>query len=176
MPDPDKQTRNDDSKPLRAFQYSNIHWLWLSALIIIADQISKQVVVKQLDLYERVVLLPFLNLTRTHNTGAAFSILSDAAPLFFVLLAVAISIGILIWLRRNPDHERLTAISLCLILGGALGNAIDRATRGHVIDFIDVYAASWHWPAFNVADSAITVGALLILLDMFLQGRGERRK
>lgn len=173
MPDPDRKT--PAAKPLRAFQYSNVHWLWLSALVIAVDQISKQVVVKQLDLYERVALLPFLNLTRTHNTGAAFSILSDATPLFFVALAVAVSIGILIWLRRNPDHERLTAISLCLILGGALGNAIDRAARGHVIDFIDVYAASWHWPAFNVADSAITVGALLILVEMFLQRGGERK-
>lgn len=176
MSDADKPTPSAHGGPLRAFHYRNVHWLWLSALVIVADQITKQIVVKQFDLYERMVVLPFLNLTRTHNTGAAFSILSDAAPVFFVALALAVSVGILVWLRRNPDHERLTAVSLCLILGGALGNAIDRAARGHVIDFIDVYAGSWHWPAFNIADSAITVGALLIFLDMFLQGRGGRGK
>lgn len=170
MSDPTDK-RVADTRPHRAFYYRNVYWLWLSAAVIVADQISKQIVVNQLDLYERVAVLPFLNLTRTHNTGAAFSMLADLAPFFFVALAVAVSIGILIWLRRNPDRERLTAISLCLILGGALGNAIDRAARGHVIDFIDVYAASWHWPAFNLADSAITVGAGLILLDMFLQWR-----
>lgn len=169
----DNRARAADTRPQRAFHYRNVYWLWLSALVIAADQISKQIVVKQLDLYERVVVLPFFNLTRTHNTGAAFSIFADAAPVFFIGLAVAVSIGILIWLRRNPDHERLAAAGLCLILGGALGNAIDRAARGYVIDFIDLYAASWHWPAFNLADSAITVGAALILLDLFLQ-RGHK--
>lgn len=173
MPDSRDQRKTADTRPQRAFDYSNVHWLWLSALVIVVDQISKQVVVKQLDLYERVSLLPFLNLIRAHNTGAAFSMLTDAAPFFFVILAVAVSVAILVWLRRNPDHERLTAVSLCLILGGALGNAIDRAARGHVIDFIDVYVASWHWPAFNFADCAITVGAAMIVLDMFLQ-RGRR--
>lgn len=174
MPDPvDKKTA--DTRPLRAFHYHNVYWLWLSAAVIVADQISKQVAVNQLDLYERIVVLPFLNLTRTHNTGAAFSLFADAAPAFFAILAVAVSIGILVWLRRNPDHERLTASGLCLILGGALGNAIDRVARGYVIDFIDVYAGSWHWPAFNLADSAIVIGAGLLLLDMFLQRGGERR-
>jgi signal peptidase II len=131
-------------------------------------------VVNRLDLYERVVLAPVLNLTRRHNTGAAFSVLADIAPFFFVALALAVSVGVLVWLRRNPDHERLTAVGLCLILGGALGNAIDRATRGHVIDFIDVHAAGWHWPAFNVADSAIMIGAALIVADMLFRPSRER--
>lgn len=159
--------------PQRAFQYRNVHWLWLSALVIAADQITKQIVVNNMDLYERIVLLPVLNLTRMHNTGAAFSMLSEAAPWFFVALAVAVSLGILVWLRRNPDHERLTALGLCLILGGALGNAIDRAARGHVIDFIDMHAGGWHWPAFNIADIGITVGAVLIVADMLFGGRRE---
>lgn len=163
-----------EHRPQRAFHYRNVYWLWLSAAVIAVDQITKQVVVNNLDLYERVVLAPILNLTRRHNTGAAFSILTDQAPLFFVALALAVSVGILVWLRRNPDHERLTAVSLCLILGGALGNAIDRAARGYVIDFIDVHAGGWYWPAFNVADSAITVGAALIVVDLlFRQGRGR---
>lgn len=169
-PADDKTPANED-RPQRAFQYRNVHWLWLSAVVIAADQVTKQVVVNQLDLYERVVLLPFLNLGRMHNTGAAFSILTGVAPIFFIGLALAVSVGILVWLRRNPDHERLTAAGLCLILGGALGNAIDRATRGYVIDFLDLHAAGWHWPAFNVADGAITVGAILVILDMVLRPR-----
>lgn len=170
---PDSRARAEH-RPLRAFHYRNVYWLWLSAAVIAVDQVTKQLVVNNLDLYQRVVLTPVLNLTRRHNTGAAFSILADIAPAFFVVLALAVSVGILVWLRRNPDHERLTAAGLCLILGGALGNAIDRAARGHVIDFIDAHAAGWHWPAFNVADGAITVGAALIVADMlFRSGRGR---
>lgn len=160
-----------DNTPHRAFHYQNAHWLWLSGLIIVADQITKQLVVRQFELFDSLALLPVLNLTRMHNTGAAFSMLSGAAPLFFVLLSVAVSIFILVWLRRNPHGERLLAASLSLILGGALGNAIDRATRGHVIDFIDMHVAGWHWPAFNVADSAICIGAALIVFDWFRQRR-----
>jgi len=158
----------DNSGPQRAFHYQNAHWLWLSAIVIAADQVTKQLVVNSMDLFDRVVLAPFLNLVYVHNTGAAFSVMSGAAPIFFVTLSVAVSIGILVWLRRYPHEQRLVAVSLTLILGGALGNAIDRATRGYVIDFIDVHVAGWHWPAFNVADSAITVGAVLLLVDMWV--------
>lgn len=159
--------------PQRAFSYQNVHWLWLSALVIIADQVTKQLVVNNMTLFERLGLTPFLNLVYVHNTGAAFSSFSSAAPWFFVALSVAVSVGILIWLRRHPHDQPLVAVALTLVLGGALGNAIDRATRGYVIDFIDVYAAGWHWPAFNVADSAICIGAAFLLLDMWVnRGRG----
>lgn len=144
----------------------------MSALVIAADQVTKQLVVNNLVLFDRVEITSFLNLVYVHNTGAAFSIMSGAAPWFFVALSVAVSVGILIWLRRYPQEQRLVAVSLTLILGGALGNAIDRATRGYVIDFVDVHAVGWHWPAFNVADSAICIGAALLILDMWIN-RGQ---
>lgn len=162
-----------DNTPQRAFHYQNAHWLWLAGLVIVADQITKQLVVRRLELFDSVTVLPILNVTRMHNTGAAFSMLSSAAPWFFVLLSAVVSLVILIWLRRNPHGERLVAVSLALILGGALGNAIDRATRGHVIDFIDVHAAGWHWPAFNVADSAICIGAACMIIDAVFRNRSR---
>jgi signal peptidase II len=107
-----------------------------------------------------------------HNTGAAFSIFAGATPWFFVALSVLVSVGILIWMRRHPTGDRLVAASLSLILGGALGNGIDRATRGFVIDFVDFHIHGWHYPAFNVADSAIVLGAILMGLDMLRPRRG----
>lgn len=146
----------------------NVYWLWLTVLTLLLDQITKQLVVKHLALFEIKPLLPNLNLTHVYNTGAAFSMFSGASPLVFVAIGVAVSIGILVWMRRNPHGQVLTAISLALIMGGALGNVIDRVTRGHVVDFIDFYIGKWHFAAFNVADSAISVGAALMILDMLL--------
>lgn len=147
-----------------------LKYLWLSLLIIIADQISKTVMVNWLDLYERVTVLPFFNLTLAHNTGAAFSFLAGAGGWqrwFFVALAVVISLVLVIWLKRLAQTARLEAISLALIIGGAIGNVIDRLIYGYVIDFLDVYVGSYHWPAFNIADSAICVGAVLLIIDSF---------
>lgn len=164
-----------NDKALRgAFQYQNAHWLWLAGAVIVVDQIIKQLIVRNFSLFDGVAVLPFFNVVRLHNTGAAFSMLSGASPLFFVSLSVLVSVGILIWLHRNPRGERVTAAALSLILGGALGNAIDRATRGHVIDFIDLHIGQWHWPAFNVADSAICIGAALLILDSLLFARSRR--
>ncbi|ROO25513.1 signal peptidase II [Salinisphaera orenii] len=159
----------------RGFQLQNAHWLWLSAVLIVADQITKQLVVNNLALYDRIPVFDWLNLTLMHNTGAAFSIFAGATPWLFVALSVLVSVGILIWMRRHPHGERLVAASLALILGGALGNAIDRATRGHVIDFVDFHIQGWHYPAFNVADSAIVLGAILLGVDMIFGGRDQRR-
>lgn len=156
----------------RGFHLQNVHWLWLAAAVIVVDQVSKQLVVHYLDEFDRIVLAPVLNLVRLHNTGAAFSLLAALPPWFFVAISLVVAIGIMLWLRRHPRGETLLAVGLSLIAGGALGNAIDRATRGFVVDFVDVHAASWHWPAFNVADSAITVGAALLLLDMWRK-RGQ---
>src|SRR3546814_12793163 len=110
------------------------------------------------------------------NTGAAFSMMSDASPVLFVLLGVGVSVGILLWLRRHPRDQHLVAIALSLIMGGALGNVIDRVTRGYVVDFVDFYVGSWHFAAFNVADAAITCGAALLLLDMLKIGRASCRE
>ena len=150
-------------------QLRNVHWLWLSLVFIIADQVTKQMVVNRIDLYERVVVTPWLNFKYAENYGAAFSMLSNLPPWVFVTLGVAVSIGIVIWLRSNPVGERLVAVGLCLILGGALGNVIDRATRGYVVDFIDFHVQGWHFATFNVADIAITIGAGFLILDMILQ-------
>lgn len=147
-----------------------LKYLWLSLAIIIADQISKTVMVNWLDLYERVAVLPFFNLTLAHNTGAAFSFLAGAGGWqrwFFVALAVVISLVLVIWLKRLAQTAKLEAISLALIIGGAIGNVIDRLVYGYVIDFLDVYVGTYHWPAFNIADSAICVGAVLLIIDSF---------
>lgn len=156
-----------------AFQYKNVYWLWISAAVMLLDQVTKQIVVKQLGWFDVQPILPFFNLVHLRNTGAAFSILREAPPLFFIVLGVGVSLGILWWLRKNPTGQRLVSIALSLILGGALGNVIDRATRGYVVDFLDFYVGGWHYPAFNVADSAITIGAGLLILDMVLEHRRE---
>ena len=145
-----------------------LKWLWLSGLVIVLDQASKLAVVKAMNLYESISVIPFFNLTYVHNTGAAFSLLSDAGGWqrwLFALLAAAISVVLVVWLAKLKKHESLLAASLAMILGGALGNLIDRVAYGYVIDFLDVYYKSWHWPAFNIADSAITLGVMLMLLE-----------
>lgn len=157
-----------------SFQYKNVYWLWLSAVVMLLDQVSKQLVVRHLDWFDSIPVIPHLNLVYLKNTGAAFSMLSGAPPAFFATLGVVVSIGILIWLRRHPHGETRVAAGLSLILGGALGNVIDRVTRGYVVDFIDFYWGSWHFAAFNVADMAITTGAGLLILDSFLIWRRER--
>lgn len=154
-----------------SFQYKNVYLLWVSVLVILVDQITKQLVVRNLEWFERIALIPHLNLVHMKNTGAAFSMLSNAPPLLFVLLGVGVSVGILWWLRRNPRGQTILATALSLILGGALGNVIDRVTRGHVVDFVDFYVGTWHFAAFNVADMAISCGTALLLLDMLLDSR-----
>lgn len=145
-------------------------WLWLSALVIVLDQISKLWVVKHFDLYESVALLPSVNLTYVHNTGAAFSFLSSAGGWqrwFFVAIALIATTILMVWLSRLKRSERWMAVTLSLILGGAIGNLYDRISYAYVIDFIHVYYETWHWPVFNVADSAISVGIVMMLIDAF---------
>ena len=150
---------------------NNIHWLWLSALVIVLDQWTKLLVVRKLQLFESVPLLPHLNFTHMQNTGAAFSMFTKSSPALFIGLCAVVSVAILIWMRRHPHDQRILAASFALILGGALGNATDRAMRGSVVDFVDFYINNWHFAAFNLADSAITLGAALLLLDMLLESR-----
>jgi signal peptidase II len=153
-----------------------LRWLWLSLFVLVLDQATKQLAEASLLVFERVPLLPFLNLTLAYNEGAAFSFLSDQGGWqrwFFVALAAGVTLLLINWLRRLRPDERQLAIALSLIIGGALGNVSDRLLFGHVIDFIDLHYADWHWPAFNLADSAIFIGVFLILLDAFFPGRGE---
>lgn len=158
-----------------SFQYKNSYLLWLSLLVIVLDQVTKQLVVRHLDWYESVPVLPHLNLVHMKNTGAAFSMFASLPPAVFVVLGVAVAVGILVWLRRNPRGQTLLASALVLILGGALGNVIDRVTRGAVVDFIDFYIGNWHFAAFNVADIAISCGTGLLILDMLLDTRRRKR-
>jgi signal peptidase II len=154
---------------------NNIQWLWLSALVISLDQFSKLLVVRNLAYLQEVALLPHLNLRHMQNTGAAFSMFDHAPAAVFILLCAVVCAAILFWLRRNPYQHRLMAAAYTLVLGGALGNAIDRAMRGSVVDFIDFYVGNWHFAAFNLADSAITLGAGLLILDMLLESLRSRR-
>jgi signal peptidase II len=156
------------------------NWLWLGVAVMALDQWTKWLVVEHFEEFEEIVLLPVLELMRLHNTGAAFSFLSDAdgwQRWVFIGLGVAVSAGILVWLRRLPAKgQGLLASGLSLILGGALGNVIDRVLHGHVIDFIRVHYEQHYFPAFNVADSAITIGAALIVLDNLLELDRARAK
>ena len=147
-----------------------LKWLALSLLAVVLDQASKWAVDSSMQLYQSIPLVPYFNLTYVRNTGAAFSFLSEAGGWqrwFFAGLAIVISIVIAVWLARLKQHETLLAVALSLVLGGAIGNLIDRLAYGYVIDFLDVYYQTWHWPAFNIADSAITLGVVLILLESF---------
>ncbi|MFA6052887.1 MAG: signal peptidase II [Methylobacter sp.] len=153
-----------------------LKWLWLSLLALILDQASKLAVDGVMQLYQSIPIMPYFNLTYVHNTGAAFSFLSEAGGWqrwFFAGLALVISIVIAFWLARLKRHETLLAIALALVLGGAIGNLIDRLVYGYVIDFLDVYYQDWHWPAFNIADSAITLGVILMLAESFGFGRSK---
>jgi signal peptidase II len=148
-----------------------LKWLWLSSLLIVLDQASKWFMVSWLSLYETVAVIPFFNLTMAHNNGAAFSFLAQAGGWqrwFFIGLTAVISTALIIWLKKLSSAAKLEAISISMILGGAIGNVIDRIYHGYVIDFLDVYYGSYHWPAFNIADSAIVVGAALLIIDSFM--------
>ena len=142
------------------------NWLLLSIVVIVLDQISKLVIDNSLQYGQVIPVMPSFNIVLAYNKGAAFSLLAQAGGwqrLFFSLIAVAASAAI-IWVLRKHHQNKLMALSLSLILGGALGNLIDRLWLGMVIDFIDLHVAGWHWPAFNVADSAVCVGAVLYVL------------
>lgn len=150
-------------------------WLPVTALVILLDQLCKAWMRRHFSFDESVAVLPVLNITLRFNSGAAFSVLADASGWqrwLFTGLAIAVSAIIVVWLcRLDARKQWLLALSLSLILAGALGNLIDRLVLGHVIDFIDVHWKDVHFPAFNVADSAITVGAILLLLDTWVAGR-----
>lgn len=155
-----------------------LRWLWLSAIIVVADHVTKWAILVRFELYERVEVLPVLGITRMHNTGAAFSFLSDASGWqrwFFITLAIVVTVLVSLWLRRLPARgQGWLAMGLALIVGGAVGNVIDRIVHGYVVDFISVHYGGWFFPAFNVADSAITVGAAILIIQSFFEGRRGR--
>ena len=144
-------------------------WLLLSALVVLVDQLTKAYISRHYGEFEFTTLLPVLDITRMHNVGAAFSFLAGASGWqrwLFIALAVGVSIAIVVWLFRMPRSKVLLAAGLSLVLGGAIGNVIDRIRLGYVVDFIHFHWDRAYFPAFNVADSAISVGAGLVLLDL----------
>jgi signal peptidase II len=154
-------------------------WLWLSVLIVALDQLTKKIAEAELLLHEPIAIFPSFNFTLMYNKGAAFSFLSDAGGwqrTFFVALSTIISIFLFFWLKQICSDEKqknnqLLQIAIALILGGAIGNLIDRAMTGAVVDFIQLYYSTYYFPAFNIADSAITVGAGLLILDMLMESK-----
>lgn len=154
-----------------------LRWLWVSGLVIVLDQLTKWWASASLEYGVPVPVMPLFNLTLMHNTGAAFSFLSEGGGWqrwFFAILALAISVVLVVWLKRLQQEQRWLAVALTLVLGGALGNVIDRVYLGYVIDFLDFYYQQHHWPAFNLADSAIFVGALMLIIDTLRSDREDK--
>lgn len=152
------------------FKESGWRLWWLMLLVLVVDQLSKQLVIANMQLFDSIELLPFFNFTYVRNYGAAFSFLSDAGGWqrwFFTLIAVVISVVLAVWLARNSKAQLKLNLALSLVLAGAIGNLIDRSVYGYVIDFLHVYYQNWHYPAFNIADSAICIGAALLIWDSF---------
>ena len=167
---------NDAVKP--PLGASGIRLLWISALVIIVDQLSKLWIERTMTLGDSINVLPVLEIVRAHNTGAAFSFLAQAGGWqrwAFSALAVGVSIGLLYWLRTLArDTHTLLASGLAMILGGAIGNVIDRFEHGYVVDFVYAHWGAHYFPAFNVADSAISIGAVIVVLDALRDWRRER--
>lgn len=154
---------------MKHLQCKNLLWCWLSLIIVLLDQLSKYFVTASLSPYQPQPILPFFNLTLMHNTGAAFGFLAQHPVLslwLFGSIAIMMSIILIIWMYRLPPYRHWQACALALVLGGALGNLIDRFIHGYVVDFLDFYYNNWHFAAFNIADSAISVGAVMLLLDV----------
>ena len=146
-------------------------WYGIAIVVVLLDQLTKQLVTSFFVYGDSYAITFFFNLVRVHNYGAAFSFLSDAGGWqrwAFSFVAIVVSVIIVAWLARLTYDKRLESLALALILGGALGNLWDRLTVGYVVDFLDFHLSGIHFPAFNVADSSITIGAMLLILDAFL--------
>ncbi len=151
-----------------------MRWLWLSLIVILLDQATKQIAESLLTFRQSVYVMPFFDFTLLYNRGAAFSFLSDQEGWqrwFFILLAFGVVAVMLAWISRLRREEKWTAVALALIIGGALGNVIDRILFGHVIDFIHLHYEAYYWPAFNIADSAIFLGVVFMLYDALVLAR-----
>ncbi len=158
--------------PSSASRFGRLGWLVLSLLVLVIDQVSKAHFEGSLEMFQQIVVIPdYFSWTLAYNTGAAFSFLADGGGWqrwLFAVIAVVVSAVLVVWLKRLGRDDTWLAIALALVLGGALGNLYDRIALGHVIDFILVHWQNRHYfPAFNFADSAITVGAIMLALDMF---------
>lgn len=158
---------------------TGLRYLVVSLLAIVLDQVTKIWILNNLALYQDINVLPFFDITHVHNHGAAFSFLSNAGGwqrYFFTAIAVIVSVLLTYWLYKTPMRQKPLLWAYALILGGAIGNVADRINYGFVVDFLHFYYQSWSFPAFNVADIAISIGAALLLLDAFLEYRREKRE
>ena len=168
-----KKEQSKDVKPSGA-----LLWVWLSVVVLLLDQVVKFLIVAHIQPYHEISIIPGFKLTLAFNTGAAFSFLDSQSGWqvwFFSILTFVICVGIVIWMQRLKPSQRWFAIALALILGGAIGNLVDRLTLGYVIDYFLFYAGNWSWPAFNVADSAISIGALMIIVEMLFMKKRKAR-
>ncbi|HEK0909933.1 MULTISPECIES: signal peptidase II [Pseudomonas] len=161
-----------------AGRFGRLAWLWLSLVVLVLDQATKLYFDNALTMYQQIVVIPdYFSWTLAYNTGAAFSFLADSSGWqrwLFALIAVVVSAVLVVWLKRLGRNETWLAVALALVLGGAIGNLWDRVVLGHVVDFILVHWRNTHYfPAFNLADSAITVGAVMLALDMFKSKKTE---
>ncbi|WP_341913266.1 signal peptidase II [Polaromonas sp. YR568] len=157
----------------RTTSTSLLPWLGLALILLIADQFTKVLILGYYQLGDATYVTSFFNVVRVHNTGAAFSFLASASGWqrwFFTAIGIAAALFIL-WMLKSHAGQKLFSFALACILGGAVGNVIDRTLHGYVVDFLDFHYAGWHFPAFNVADSAITVGAICLVLDELLRVR-----
>ena len=155
---------------------SLLPWLGIALIVIVADQLTKALILGAFQLGDSHTVTAFFNIVRVHNTGAAFSFLAGAAGWqrwFFIGLGTLAAVFI-VWMLKRHGSQRLFALALALILGGAVGNVIDRLLHGYVVDFIQVHHRGWYFPSFNIADSAITLGAALLILDEILRVRRSR--
>ena len=159
--------------------YRPLRWLWLAAAVVVLDLATKALMSSVLSYGQPVEVLPFFNLTLLHNTGAAFSFLADHPGWqrwFFAIIAVGASIGLTVWMSRLKADDKLLGASLALIIGGALGNLYDRLVHGYVVDFLSFHVAGWYYPAFNVADIGITLGAIGLIWESIFEGRKQARR
>ena len=151
----------------------------LAAVIVIADQITKYYATLELKMYKAVAVMPMFNFTLMHNEGAAFSFLSDAGGWqrwFFTIISLVVSILLVFWIKKLKPEEKFQAMAFSLILGGAIGNLIDRVRFGYVVDFIEIYYHQYSWPAFNIADSAITIGVIILIVDTLFPNLLKRNR
>lgn len=156
-----------------------LKWIWLAVVVIVLDQLTKYIASTSLEMHQAIAVMPMFNWTLMHNPGAAFSFLANEdgwQRWFFATIAIVVSVVIFLWIKKLEQHEKWQAIALALILGGAVGNVIDRIWLGYVVDFIQIYYQQWYWPAFNIADSAISIGVVMIIIDSIRQYRAERKK
>ncbi len=155
---------------------SLLPWLGIALIVVVLDQLTKTLIVARFALGDNLTVTPFFNIVRAHNAGAAFSFLAGASGWqrwFFVGLG-AVAAVFIVWMLSRHGGQRLFAWALSLILGGAVGNVIDRLLHGHVVDFVQLHYAGWYFPSFNIADSAITIGAACLILDEVLRVRRAR--